>query len=176
MLTAVLTGQRPRLTRRRLLLAAPATLAAGALAACTDSEEPAPPEDPDRVALTSALDVELALYLTVGNLDAAGPDAVVPVATVQAHVDALDQALGQEPSLAFDLTGAGSGSPTASATPSATGMPTAPIEVGEAARAADQAADTHTRALRETSPDLAPLLASIAASDAALAAFLRRLT
>jgi hypothetical protein len=149
MLTAVSTA-----LTRRALLGTPVLLTAAVVAGCTDDEQTATPEDPDRVALETALDVELALFVAVGSLD--GADGVVPVSTVQAHIDALDEALGQEP------------------TPTSEPTAVPPTDVAEAARAADRAADAHTRAVRDASPEISPLLASVAASDAALAAFLRQ--
>lgn len=169
----------PSPVSRRALLRAGAGAAAFStlgLVGCTDQVETAPP-DPDRVALEGALDVEVALYLTVGNLTATGPAALIPVHIVQTHIQTLDDALGQEPSVTVELAPAGTPSvgPSGSASASGADTPstTAPTTVADAVRAADRAADLHTRALRTASPEISPLLASLAASDAALAASLR---
>jgi hypothetical protein len=167
------------LPRRALLRLAGTGVPAGLLltvAGCTEETAP-PPPDPDRVALEGALDVEVALYLTVGNLKATGPTALIPVHTVQTHIQTLDDALGQEPSVTAELATAGTPSPGPSGSASASGADTppttAPTTVADAVRAADRAADLHTRALHTASPAISPLLASLAASDAALAASLR---
>lgn len=163
------------LPRRALLRVAGTGVPAGLLltvAGCTEETSPLPP-DPDRVALEGALDVELTLYLTVGNLRATGPAALSPVHTVQTHIQTLDDALGQEPSVSVELAPAGTPSPGPSGSASASGADTPPTTVADAVRAADRAADLHTRALHTASPEISPLLASLAASDAALAASLR---
>ena len=139
------------------------------LSACTN-DDATPAADPDRAALESALDVELALYDVVGNMQGLRiRDALQPLGAVQAHVDALDSALGQPPSVTAELAPLGSASPSVSSSPSPSPFST----VEEAIRAADRAVNSHTRALRTASAEISPLLASIAASDAAVAAFLR---
>ena len=168
----MLTAVHPTLTRRRLLVGG-LCLPVLATTACTDDPELAPP-DPDRLALEAALDVELALYLVVGNLKADVDDALMVSDAVEAHVQALDSALRQSPSMTFEVAPFDSASPAPSLSPSPSPSAQAFTTVEEAIRAADRAVNAHARALRSASAEITPLVASIAASDAAVAAYLRR--
>ena len=67
----MLTAVHPTLSRRRLLLGG-ALLAGARCARPAPSDPEQPPPDPDRVALETALDVELELLMLVGNLKAEG--------------------------------------------------------------------------------------------------------
>ena len=160
----MLTAVRSTLSRRQVILGS-LCLPVLAATACTDDPEP-PPPDPDRVALENALEVEQELYVVVGNLKAAGRDAVMVFGAVEAHVQALDTALGDPPSMTVEMTPFESDSPTPSSLERF-------VSVDEAVRAADRAVNAHLRALRSASAVISPLLASVAASDAAIAAYLR---
>jgi hypothetical protein len=164
----MLTAVHPTLSRRQLLLSGLCLPVLATTAACTgDPEEP--PTDPDRVALETALDIEVDLYMVVGNLKGGGPDALTAFSAVEAHVQALDTALGQPPSTTFELAPVDSASPALSPSPSAQAF----VSVDEAIRATDRAVNAHVRALRSASAEISPLVASIAASDAAVSAYLR---
>lgn len=167
----MLTAVHPTLSRRRLLVGG-LCLPVLAATACTDDPEQ-PPPDPDRVALETALEVELDLYLVVGNLKTDARDALMVSDAVEAHVQALDTALGQPPSMTYELAPVDSVSPAPS--PSASPSPSAQAftTVEEAIRATDRAVNAHARALRSASAEITPLVASITASDAAVAAYLR---
>ncbi|MFL6182726.1 MAG: hypothetical protein ACJ73J_10510 [Actinomycetes bacterium] len=137
------------------------------VSACTQDDR-APATDPDRTALEAALEAEKDLYMVIANLKTGGGRAgLQPFWAVDAHVKALDAALGQAPSVTFDIAPPGSPSPPPS--PSQQRSPS----VDEAIRAADHAVNAHDRALRAASAEITPLIASIAASDAAVAAYLR---
>ncbi len=165
----MLTAVHPTLSRRRLLVGG-LCLPVLAATACTDDPEQ-PPPDPDRVALETALEVELELYLVVGNLKTDGRDALMVSDAVEAHVQALDTALGQPPSMTVELAPVDSASPAASPSPTPTAQAFTTVE--EAIRATDRAVNAHARALRSASAEITPLVASITASDAAVAAYLR---
>ena len=150
---AVTAAERP--LSRRAVLAAVAVAAgtgAGVITGCTGTPE-SPPVDPDRQQLEAARTVETELMQVLRAATDVPEDALT---AVEAHLTALDDALG-------DGESAAAPSPSPSATPPAL----TPL------RAADRAADQHTRALRSASAAITPLLASIAASDAAIAAALR---
>jgi hypothetical protein len=160
MLTAV--PPRPALSRRRLLLAGPAA-ALGALAACSEPE--APPIDPDRVALESALAAEEVLAAAIAASTFDSPELrVQALAVSDRHVSELREALG--------AGSAGSASPAPSPSPTTAGPSTGSTD--DLVRVLDQTADAHTRALRRAPASLVPFLASLAASDAALAAAVRQ--
>ncbi|HEX5017753.1 MAG TPA: hypothetical protein VFX15_09225 [Actinomycetes bacterium] len=151
-------------TRRRVLVGAVAVSVVpfGASGCTSGNDEPV--TDPDRLALESALNVEVTLHRTLQGLargDAATQDAATQgVQAVDAHVTALSTALNE--ALEASPSSSASGTPEETTT-----------TVGDAVRAADHAADQHRRALRSASAEISPLLASIAASDAAVAALLR---
>lgn len=159
----MLAAVRPTLSRRRAILGGLCLPMLAATACTSDPEQP--PPDPDRVALESALDIELNLSMVMGNLKAEGLDALMAFGAVEAHVKALDTALGQPPSVTAEVAPLGSASPSPS--------PPTFASVEEGIRAADRAVNAHSRALRSVSAEITPLLASIAASDAAVAAYLR---
>ncbi len=166
MLTAV--PPRPALSRRRLLLAGPAA-ALGALAACSEPE--APPIDPDRVALESALAAEEVLAAAIAASTFDSPELrVQALAVSDRHVSELREALG--------AGSAGSASPAPSPSPTTAGPSTGSTgstgSTDDLVRVLDQTADAHTRALRRAPASLVPFLASLAASDAALAAAVRQ--
>jgi hypothetical protein len=117
-----------------------------AMAACTS--DTSAPVDPDRELLDSALEVERDLLDAVAGGDT--PAEASAQDAVREHIAALEQALGQSAALS-----------------------TSPSVMAPPARAADRAANAHTRALRTASAPISPLLAAIAASDAAIAATLR---
>jgi hypothetical protein len=167
----MLAAVHPTLSRRRLLVGG-LCLPVLATTACTDDPEQ-PPLDPDRVALESALNVEVGLLMLVGNLKAEGRDTAMVFGAVEEHVDALDAALGQPPSTTYELAPLGSPSPSPSDSPSSAPTPSAFATADEAIRTADRAVNAHLRALRSASAEITPLLASLAASDAAVAAYLR---
>jgi hypothetical protein len=142
----------------------------------------------DRVALQSALDVEKRLYLVVGNLSGTGRDGLQAFDAVDAHVRALDTALGQPPSFSTEFapppsspglsasrsaTASPSLSPSSSSSPSSPGTSPRVTSIDQAIRAADRAVNAHLRTLRSASAAITPLIASIAASDESIAAQLR---
>ena len=96
---------------------------------------------------------------------------------VEAHVDALDAALGQPPSMTFELAPLGSDALDPPTRP----RPRSPSPPSGSPRVAPRARDRRrghsrcrsrrqrtSRALRSASAEITPLLASIAASDAAV--------
>lgn len=171
----MLTAVHP-LTRRRLLLGVvglPSLAAVTAGTSACTSNPPAPGIDPNRAALEGALVIERALLDVVTAWDGADPAQLALSVVVTEHIEALQSALA-------DASESPATPPTPSTppTPTATTTPTEDAATGDATtdtvrRAADDAADQHTRALRAASAMVTPLLASLAASDAAMAASLR---
>lgn len=160
MLARVLPPGSPPMTRRRLLAGTASVPLLMAASACTGDPPAALPADPDRAALEAARDVEAELLDSLAGWSDQGTlvDKRRVNEVLEAHLAALDTALGSSPS------------PNPSPSPSTP----AAIPTSTAVALVDSATRDHTRALRSASAAISPLLASIAASDAALAGALRR--
>lgn len=151
---------------RRALVAGAMAVPAVALAACSRTPEPAP-ADPERQQLEAAREVEAQLLVALQSDDSTPSDATE---AVEQHLQALAGALGET-----EPTPSASASPSATSSPSVTASsaPSDGLAILSPVKAADRAADEHTRGLRVATARITPLLASIAASDAAIAAALR---
>jgi hypothetical protein len=164
MLARVFPSVPAPVTRRRVLVAVAGFPLLLSASACSEDAPVDLPADPDREALEAAHEVEAeALSSLAGWTPGSDDSGIAPAearAVIGAHLAALAAALSSTPSA------------TPSASESNELVPT--LSTAQVVTVLDSAADDHTRALRDASPEISPLLASIAASDASLAAAIRR--